>query len=101
MGERVAEGEIQEERRKLKGYMGAVVYALTDRAGWNWEIGLSMGGQGVGLEDTRAVVRAHGLYKRGKTALFDVRIVNLYAESYLCMLPVKALTKANRKKKDK
>ena len=36
----------------------------------------------------------------GTTAMFDIRIVNLDAVSYLRMMPEKALTKAEKEKKD-
>ena len=35
------------------------------------------------------------------TEIFDVRIINLYADSYFCMTPEKALAKAYKEKKDK
>ena len=47
-----------------------------------------------------ADVSAHGLWKRGGTAMFDIRIVNLDAGSYLRMTPEKALAKAEKEKKD-
>ena len=50
--------------------------------------------------ESRADVSAHGLWKRGTTAMFDIRIVNLRAGSYLCMTPEKALAKAENEKKD-
>ena len=49
--------------------------------------------------ESRADVSAHGFWKRGTTAMFDIRIVNLNAGSYLRMTPVKALAKAEREKK--
>ena len=33
----------------------------------------------------RSDVSAHGFWKRGTTAMFDIRIVNLNTVSYLCM----------------
>ena len=50
--------------------------------------------------ESRADVRAHGFWKRGTTAMFDIRIVNLDAGSYLRMTPEKALAKAEKEKKD-
>ena len=41
-----------------------------------------------------ADVSAHGFWKRGTTAMFDIRIVNLDTGSYLCMTPEKSLAKA-------
>ena len=46
--------------------------------------------------ESRADVSAHGLWKRGTTALFDIRIINLDVGSYLCMTPGKALAKAEK-----
>ena len=51
-------------------------------------------------EVLRADVSAHGLWKRGTTAMFDIRIVNLDTGSYLCMTPEKAFSKAEKEKKD-
>ena len=48
--------------------------------------------------DSRADVSAHGFWKRGTTAMFDIRIVNLDAGSYLNMTPEKALAKADKEK---
>ena len=50
--------------------------------------------------ESRADVSAHGFWKRGTTAMFDIRIVNLDAGSYLQMTPEKALAKAEKEKKD-
>ena len=47
-----------------------------------------------------ADVSAHGFWKRGTTAMFDIIIVNLDAYSYLCMTPEKALAKAEKENKD-
>ena len=43
-----------------------------------------------------ADVSAHGLWKRGTTAMFDIRIVNLDVGSYLRMTSEKALAKAEK-----
>ena len=43
---------------------------------------------------SRADINAHGFWKQGTTTMFDIRIVNLYAGSYLRMTPEKALPKA-------
>ena len=45
-------------------------------------------------------VSAHGFWKRGTTAMFDIRTINLDADSYLRMTPEKALTKAEKENKD-
>ena len=49
---------------------------------------------------SRADVSAHGFWTRWTTAIFDSRIVNLDAGSYLRMTPEKALAKAEKEKKD-
>ena len=51
-------------------------------------------------EESRADVSAHGFWKPGTTAMFDIRIVNLDAGSYLHRTPEKALAKADKEKKD-
>ena len=45
-------------------------------------------------------VSAHGFWKRGTTAMFDIQIVNLDVNSYLRMTPEKSLAKAEKEKKD-
>ena len=50
--------------------------------------------------ELRADVNAHGFWKRGTTAMFDIRIFNLDVGSYLRMMPEKALAKAEKEKKD-
>ena len=57
-------------------------------------------GQVVVPADLRADVSAHGLWKRGTTTMFDIRIVNLDAGSYLRMTPEKDLAKAEKENKD-
>ena len=54
-------------------------------------------GQVVVPAELRADVSAHGFWKRGSTAMFDIRIVNLDAGSYLRMTPEKALAKARQR----
>ena len=50
--------------------------------------------------ELRADVSAHIFWKRGTTAMFDIRIFNLDAGSYLRMTPGKALAKAEKENKD-
>ena len=50
--------------------------------------------------ELREDVSAHGFWKRGTTVMFDIRIVNLNAGSYLRMMPEKALTKVEKENKD-
>ena len=57
-------------------------------------------GQVVVHTESRAEVSAHGFWKRGTTAMFDIRIFNLDAGSYLHMTPEKALAKEEKEKKD-
>ena len=57
-------------------------------------------GQVVVHAESRADVSAHGFWKRGTTAMFDIRIVNLDAGSYLRMTPEKAPAKAEKENKD-
>ena len=51
-------------------------------------------GQIVVSAESRADISAHGFWKRGTTAMFDIIIVNLNAGSYLRMTLEKALAKA-------
>ena len=57
-------------------------------------------GQVVVPAESRVDVSVHGFWKRGTTAMFDIRIVNLDAGSYLRMTPEKALAKAGKENKD-
>ena len=56
-------------------------------------------GQVVVPAESKADVSAHSFWKRGTTAMFDIRIVNLDAGSYLRMTPEKDL-EAEKEKKD-
>ena len=51
-------------------------------------------GQVVVSSEFRAVVSAHGLWKRGTTTMCDIGIVNLDAVSYMRMTTEKSLAKA-------
>ena len=57
-------------------------------------------GQVVVPAKSRAEVSAHGFWKRGTTAMFNIRIVNLDTSSYLRMTPEKALAKAEKERKE-
>ena len=57
-------------------------------------------GQVVVPAESMADVSAHGFWKRGTTAMFNIRIFNLDAGSYLRMAPEEALAKAEKEKKD-
>ena len=46
--------------------------------------------------ESRTDVSTHGFWKRGTTAMLDIRIVNLDVGSYLRMIPEKALAKAEK-----
>ena len=93
-GERTGAGARQEE---------GVADGGTDTVGWtvNGAVRLvGQLGQVVVPAESRADVRAHGFWKRGTTAMFNIQIVNLDAGSYLRMTPAKALSKAEKEKKD-
>ena len=47
--------------------------------------------------ESRADVSAHGFWKRGTTAMFDIRIFNLSTGPYLRMTPEKVLARRRRK----
>ena len=49
-------------------------------------------------EETRTGDGAHGLWRLGTTAIFDICIVNLDAGSYLRMTTEKALEKSEKDK---
>ena len=57
-------------------------------------------GQVIVYVESRAEVSAQGFWKRETTTMFDIRIVNFDAGSYLRMTPEKDLAKAEKKKKD-
>ena len=58
-------------------------------------------GQVAVPSESRSGVSAHSFWKRGNTAMCDIRIVNLDTVSYLCVTPKKSLEKAEKYKKDK
>ena len=64
------------------------------------EISVERTGQVVVPAESRADVSAHGFWKLGTTAMFDIRIVKLNAGSYLHMTPEKALAKTDKENKD-
>ena len=53
-------------------------------------------GQVAVPSETRSDVSTHGLWKHRTTTMFDIRIFNLNASSYLCMTPVKDLEKVEK-----
>ena len=50
--------------------------------------------------ESRADISANRFWKQGNTTMFDIRIFNLDAGSYLRMTPEKDLSKAEKEKKD-
>ena len=67
----------------------------------NWVDKLTMRqGQVAITVELRIYISAHSLWKRETTAMFDIRIFNLDACSYLCMTPKKNFAKAEKDKKD-
>ena len=52
-------------------------------------------------DESRADVSIHGFWRWGATALFDMRIVNLDAGSYLRQTSAKAPATAEKDKRDK
>ena len=56
--------------------------------------------QVVVTSESRVDVSSHGFWKRGTTVMFDIRIINLDAGSYLRMTPEKALSKSEKEKND-
>ena len=49
--------------------------------------------------ELRADVSTHGFWKRETTTMFDIRIANIDAGSYLRMTPEKSLEKAEKKRR--
>ena len=49
-------------------------------------------------EDSRASISAHGFWNWGNAAMFDIRIVNLDAGSYLRMIPKKDIANSDNNK---
>ena len=56
-------------------------------------------GQVVVPAESRADVSVNSFWKRGTTEMFEIKMVNLDASSYLCMTPEKALAKAEKEQK--
>ena len=52
-------------------------------------------------DESRLDVSVHSFWEWGTSALFDMRIFNLDAGSYLCQTSAKDLEKAEKDKKDK
>ena len=50
--------------------------------------------------ESRADQSTNGLWKRGKTAMFDIIIFNLNVGSYLRMMTKKSLVKSDKDQKD-
>ena len=50
--------------------------------------------------ESRADVGAHDFLKRGSISMFDIRIVDIDASSYLHMTPKKSLAKAEKNNKE-
>ena len=57
-------------------------------------------GEVVVPAESRSDVSTHVFWKQGNTKMFDIRIVNLNAGSYLRMTLEKALARAEKEKKD-
>ena len=92
-GERTGAGARQE---------GGEANSGTDTVGWTVNRTarlVGQPGQVVVPAESRADISAHGFWKRGTTAMFDIRIVNLDAGSYLRMTPEKSLANAEKEKK--
>ena len=93
-GERTGAG-VQQEGREADGGTETVGRTVNGAARLSGQPG-----QVVVPAESRADIRAHVFWKQGTTTMFDIRIVNLNAGSYLRMTPVKALAKAEKEKKD-
>ena len=87
-GEKTGAG-VQQEGGEADGGMDTVGWTVNGAARL-----IGQPGQVVVPAELRADVSTHGLWKRGTTAMFNIRIVNLDAGSYLRMTPEKALAKA-------
>ena len=57
---------------------------------------LGQPGQVLVPAESRSGVSAHSFWKRGTTAMFNIRIANLDAGSYLRMTPEKDLAKTEK-----
>jgi hypothetical protein len=53
------------------------------------------------LPETRGDVAVHGFWKRGATAIFDIRVTDTDAPTYRGLAPQKVLAKHEKEKKDK
>ena len=93
-GERTGAGARQE---------GGEADGGTDNVGRTVKGSVRLVGQPVQVilpSELREDVSAHEFWKWGTTAMFDIRIVNLDAGSYLRMTLEKTLAKAEKEKKD-
>ena len=50
--------------------------------------------------ESRSDVSAHGFWNQGTAMVFDIKIDNLNAESYLHMAPKNSIAKVGKEKKD-
>jgi hypothetical protein len=55
----------------------------------------------VVLPETRGDVAVHGFWRRGATAIFDIRVTDTDAHTYRALTPRKVLAKHEKEKKDK
>ena len=87
-GERTG-ARVRQEGGEANGFTGTVGESQRGRARKVNGAARLVGqlGQVVVPAELRAGVSAHGFWKRGTTAMFDIRIVNLNAGSYLRMTP--------------
>ena len=66
----------------------------------NWSVEFARRpGQVAVPTESSSYVSAHGFWKQGTTVVFDIRIVNLDAGSYLCTAPEKSLENEYKDKK--
>ena len=78
--------------REAKGGSGPTVNGADRLVGMPGQVQVS--------SDSKSDVSTHSFWKRETTAMFDIRIINLDAGSYLHMTPETPLAKAEKEKKD-